>query len=66
MESAEAEEQPEPPDVEHALAELGKMAWDRVDPVGEGEEWRAESNRGDHASALSFGEVLVHGSVVCQ
>jgi hypothetical protein len=38
----------------------------QVDPVGEGDEWRAESDSGDHASALSLDNVVVHGSVVCQ
>ena len=42
------------------------LLWDRVDAVVEGREWRAESDSGDHASALSFDDVVVHGSVVCQ
>ena len=52
-------------DVDRLLAEVKKLAWGEVDPVGEGQQWRAESNAGDHASALSYGDVLVHGSVIC-
>ena len=38
--------------------------WERSEAVGEGEEYRAESKRGDHATALAFEETVVHGSVV--
>jgi hypothetical protein len=33
-------------------------------PLAEGDEFRAESDTGDHASALVFDESVVHGSVV--
>ena len=35
-----------------------------VEAVGEGTEFRAESKRGDHASALTLEDTLVHGSVI--
>ena len=40
------------------------LPWEQSEAVGEGEEYRAESNRGDHASALAFHDTVVHGSVV--
>ena len=50
-------------DVQQLLADTGKANWQQVDPVGEGEEYRTELKE-DHGSALTFGETLVHGSVV--
>lgn len=51
-------------DVEQLVAAAGDLPWEQSEPVGEGEEYRAESKRGDHASALAFEETVVHGSVV--
>jgi hypothetical protein len=53
-------------DVERLLSGLTELSWDRAEPVGEGEEWRAQSDAGDQASALTCEETLVHGSVVCR
>jgi hypothetical protein len=50
--------------VEKVLKGLGDLSWEPADPVGEGEEYRAESEKGDHASALVFEGALVHGSVL--
>jgi len=49
-------------DVERLLAE--GFAWQPVPAVGEGSECRAESRRGDHASALVLDDVVVHGSIM--
>jgi hypothetical protein len=35
-----------------------------VQPVGDGEEYRVKSNDGTQASALTFGDSLVHGSLL--
>lgn len=51
-------------DVEQLLAAVGELPWAQSAAVGEGEEYRAESQRGDHASALVFEGAVVHGSVV--
>ena len=51
-------------DVEQLVATAGDLPWEQGAAVGEGEEYRAESNRGDHASALSFEQTVVHGSIV--
>lgn len=51
-------------DVEALLATASDLPWQPAEAVGEGEEHRAESPRGDHASALSFEQVVVHGSVI--
>ena len=66
LESDQAERPVEPPDVERLLGNLGQFHWEQAPAVGEGAEDRAESATGDHASALAFGDVLLHGSVVCQ
>jgi len=49
--------------VEKILDSAGSAGWKKVDPVGEGEDYRAEMGS-DHASALTFNDTLVHGSVV--
>jgi len=64
LEGREQEKQAEAPDADKLVAELTDLAWEPVNPVGEGEESRAESKTGDHASALTLGGVLVHGSLV--
>ncbi len=51
-------------DVEQLVAAVGDLPWEQAEPVGEGDEYRAESKRGDHASALAFEDTVVHGSVV--
>jgi len=50
-------------DVERLVQSADEADWQQVQPVGEGEEYRAEFAE-DHASALSFGDNLVHASVV--
>jgi hypothetical protein len=65
LEAERAEKQIEPADVERALAGLRELMWEPADVIGEGREYRAESPTGHQASALVFGGVLVHGSVVC-
>jgi hypothetical protein len=66
LEAQKDEKQAEAADVEALLRGLGGLPWQPADRVGEGEELRASSDKGDHASALVFDQVLVHGSVVCQ
>jgi len=50
-------------DVERLLVDTGEAEWEQVDAVGEGEEYRSDF-KDDHASALTFEDDLVHGSVV--
>jgi hypothetical protein len=66
LEAKGDEKQAEAADVEELLRGLGGLSWQPADPIGEGEELRASSEKGDHASALVFDHVLVHGSMVCQ
>jgi hypothetical protein len=51
-------------DVEQLLATAGDLPWEQAEAVGEGEEYRAESKRGDHASALIFEGAVVHESIL--
>lgn len=66
LESDQPERPVEASDVERLLENLETFNWEQTQAVGEGEEYRAESATGDHASALAFGNVVLHGSVVCQ
>jgi ARG/rhodanese/phosphatase superfamily protein len=51
-------------DVERLLAAANEMKWEPSPAVGEGEELRAESENGDHASALQFEGATIHGNVL--
>lgn len=62
--AADTGQPPSVADVEQFVADAGQLSWEQADAVGEGEEYRAESKRGDHASALAFEHTVVHGSVV--
>jgi hypothetical protein len=65
LESGAEQKPAEATDVERVVKGLSGLSWEPADPVGEGEELRASSEGGDHASALVFNGVVVHGSVVC-
>jgi hypothetical protein len=52
------------PAVEETLTALRHSSWEQVQPVGDGEEYRVKSNDGSQASALTFGDSLVHGSLL--
>jgi ARG and Rhodanese-Phosphatase-superfamily-associated Protein domain len=56
--------QAERPAVEGKLAALRDSPWEKVPPVGDGEEYRGRSTGGDQASALALGDALVHGSLL--
>jgi hypothetical protein len=47
-------------DVEQILKTVSDMPWQQVEPVGEGEEYRAESGDEMHASALTYQETPLH------
>lgn len=64
MECGETDKTTSVNDVEQLIAAADDLPWQQSKAVGEGEEYRAESDRGDHASALSFGQTVVHGSVL--
>ncbi len=51
-------------DVQELLATCEEAAWERAEPVGEGEEYRAEFDDGEVVSALTFEDSLVHGSAL--
>ena len=55
---------PEPAAIEAMLKTTREARWQPAEPLGEGEEYRAQTKRGDHASALIFRDALVHGSAV--
>lgn len=62
--AAETNQPPSAADVEQFVATAEQLPWEQVEAVGDGSEYRGESKRGDHASALTFGDAVVHGSVV--
>ena len=51
-------------DVEQIVRDADNLPWQQTPAVGEGDEYRAESKQGDHASALTFEHTVVHGSVL--
>ena len=51
-------------DVQNVLHTTSGLSWEKAEPVGEGEEYRAESGADLHASALTFHQSPVHLSVV--
>jgi hypothetical protein len=51
-------------DVQQLLDAAEAFPWQEAQAVGEGQEYRAESKQGDHASALACEDRVVHGSVV--
>lgn len=64
LEAQGAEPRATAKDVELALEAAARLSWDQIDAVGEGQEYRAESPSGDHASALVFGHAVIHGSIL--
>lgn len=64
LEAGEAKQLATVSDVKQLLAATDDFRWECSPAVGEGEEYRAQSDRGDHASALSFERIVVHGSVL--
>lgn len=63
LEAGEAKPQATVADVEQFVAAAGGLDWAPAEAIGEGAEYRAESQRGDHASILALEGVVVHGSV---
>ena len=64
MEAGDSEQAPSIAEVEQLLRTAGNLQWEQAQAVGEGEDYRAESQGGDHASVLTFADTVVHGSVV--
>lgn len=64
LEAGNTEKAASADDVEQLIAAAGDLPWEKADAVGEGEEYRAESKRGDHASALALDDSVIHGSVM--
>jgi hypothetical protein len=64
LEAGKTDQSPCVNKVEELIADVFGLAWEQASAVGEGEEYRTESQRGDHASALAFEETVVHGSVL--
>jgi len=56
--------QAESSDVEQLLAAANALPWEKADPVGEGEEYRAQRGDEVHASALTLCDAPVHVSVM--
>lgn len=52
------------PAVEDKLTAMRNSIWEKVVPVGDGEEYRVQSDDGTQASALAFADSLVHGSLL--
>jgi len=64
LEAGKTDEHATADDVERFVGSARDLSWEQTQAVGEGEEYRASSDEGDHASALVFDGALVHGSVM--
>jgi len=64
LEAKDAKKQADASDVAEMIASTNHAAWESAEPIGEGEEYRAEFGDGDYASALTCEDRLVHGSVL--
>jgi hypothetical protein len=64
VEPATATGEIDQPAVVETLEALRNSSWEQVKPVGDGEEYRVKSTDGTQASALAFGDSLVHGSLL--
>jgi len=64
LEAGKTDQHATPADVERFVGSARDLSWEQAQAVGEGEEYRASSEKGDHASALVFDGALVHGSVL--
>ncbi len=53
-----------PYDIKEMIKSTSQASWELAEPIGEGTEYRAEFDKGNHASALTFEDSLVHGSVL--
>jgi hypothetical protein len=51
-------------DVERLLSRLREAEWEPAPAVGEGQEFRSDTDPETHASALVFEDSMLHGSVV--
>ncbi len=51
-------------DIDRLIETTRAAQWQETAPIGEGEEYRAEFANGDQASALTYHDSLVHGSVL--
>lgn len=53
-----------PADVLRLLSRLRATAWKQTPAIGEGQEFRSDTDSQTHASALVFGESVLHGSIM--
>ena len=64
LEAGETEKIASVTDVQQLVRTADDLEWEHSEAVGEGNEYRAESDQGDHASALAIEQTVVHGSVL--
>jgi hypothetical protein len=64
LEAPAEEGRAEAADVEQLVRAANALEWRKADPIGEGEEYRAQQGEEVHASALTLRESPVHLSVV--
>ncbi len=64
LELESQEVQCESAEVERLLRAADGFSWEKADPVGEGDEYRAQQGEEIHASALTLQEAPIHMSVV--
>jgi len=64
LETNKSNKETEVADIEEMIKTTSHAAWELAEPIGEGTEYRAEFDHGEHASVLTLDDSLVHGSVL--
>jgi hypothetical protein len=64
LETKKSNKESEASDIEEMIKTTSHAAWELAEPIGEGTEYRAEFDHGEHASALMLDDSFVHGSVL--
>ena len=64
LETKESNKASDTSDIEEMIKTTSHASWEQAEPIGEGTEYRAEFDNGEHASALTLDDSLVHGSVL--
>lgn len=60
----EAQAAPTLAEVARFIARIEELNWSRTESVGEGDEYRSETEFGEHAAALVLAPAVIHASVV--
>ncbi len=64
LKTPESDKAADTSDIEEMIKTTNHASWEQAEPIGEGTEYRAEFENGEHASVLVLDDSLVHCSVL--